>query len=78
MPRKPKNGEFNANAYINDYIKKKYDRINFTVPAGQKAVIEEHAKAAGKSVNEFIRDLIYKEIGGAIDERGTENGQQSD
>lgn len=69
MSRKPKNGVFESSAYINTYIKEKYDRINLTVPAGQKAVIEKHAKAAGKSVNEFIRDLIYKEL--------KINGQQS-
>ena len=62
MPRKPKNGVFESSTYINTYIKEKYDRINLTVPAGQKAVIEKRAKAAGKSVNEFIRDLIYKEL----------------
>ncbi len=36
MPRKP-SGEFNQSQYINDFMKKNYDRINLTVPAGKKS-----------------------------------------
>ncbi|WP_405382665.1 ribbon-helix-helix protein, CopG family [Phascolarctobacterium sp.] len=61
MARKA-SGNFNQSQYINGYIKEKYDRINLTVPAGQKAVIEKQAAAAGKSINEYIRDLIRKDL----------------
>ena len=50
--------EFNQIAYQNDYIKEKYDRINLTVPKGSKEEIKKKAEAAGKSVNEYINDLI--------------------
>lgn len=42
----------------NDYIAKTYDRINLTVPKGQKEVIQEHAAARGESVNGFIGRAI--------------------
>ena len=42
----------------NDYIAKTYDRINLTVPKGQKEVIQEHAAACGESVNGFIGRAI--------------------
>lgn len=43
---------------INKYMDKAYDRINLTVPKGQKAVIEAHAAARGEKVNTFIRRAI--------------------
>ena len=54
--------EFNQIAYQNDYIKEKYDRINLTVPKGRKVEIKKKAEAAGKSVNEYINDLIEKDL----------------
>lgn len=54
--------EFNQIAYQNDYIKEKYDRINLTVPKGRKEEIKKKAEAAGKSVNEYINDLIEKDL----------------
>ena len=38
----------------NKYISKAYDRINLTVPKGQKDTIQSHAEAHGESVNGFI------------------------
>ena len=35
-----------------------YDRINLTVPKGQKDVIRAHAEARGESVNGFIGRAI--------------------
>ena len=43
---------------------KKIDRIYVTVPKGKKALIEEAASALGKSVNQFINDLIDEKING--------------
>lgn len=47
----------------NDYISKTYDRINLTVPKGQKEVIKAHAnKHDGGSVNAFINRAIANQI----------------
>ena len=57
------------NAYQNEWIKSKYDRINLTVPAGRKAAIEAAARAAGQSVNGWINGLIDAALspGGTFD-----------
>ena len=43
---------------INRYMDKAYDRINLTVPKGQKDIIKAHAEARGESVNGFIQRAI--------------------
>ena len=48
--------------YNNDFNSKAYDRINLTVPKGQKEIIQEAAKRNGESVNGFIGRLIEKEL----------------
>jgi uncharacterized protein (DUF1778 family) len=48
--------------YNNEYNKKSYDRINFTVPKGYRCVIRDAANANGESVNEFILRLVRDEI----------------
>lgn len=42
----------------NKYIAKAYDRINLTVPKGEKEVIQAHSAAHGESVNGFIYRAI--------------------
>lgn len=42
----------------NKYISKAYDRINLTVPKGQKETIQAHAEAHSESVNGFINRAI--------------------
>lgn len=42
----------------NRYNDKAYDRINLTVPKGQKDTIKTHAEAQGESVNGFIQRAI--------------------
>ncbi len=42
----------------NKYIAKAYDRINLTVPKGQKDHIQAHAEARSESVNGFIGRAI--------------------
>ena len=42
----------------NRYIAKTYDRINLTVPRGQKETIRTHAAARGESVNGFVARAI--------------------
>ena len=44
--------------YNNQFIKQSYDRINLTVPKGQKDIIQAHAQAQGESVNGFIGRAI--------------------
>lgn len=46
------------NEYQNEFIQNTYDRINLTVPKGQKEIIQAHAKANGESVNAFIGRAI--------------------
>ena len=46
----------------NDYIAKTYDRINLTVPKGQKDIIKLHADATGESVNAFIARAIKTQM----------------
>ena len=46
----------------NRYIAKAYDRINFTVPKGQKEVIQSAAQLTGESVNGFIWRLVQAEL----------------
>lgn len=61
MPKKA-SGDFNKNKYINDYIKEKYDRINLMVPMGTKSVIKSWASAEGKSINEYVNNLITADL----------------
>lgn len=47
---------------VNKYIQNNYDRINLTVPKGQKAIIQEAAEAAGETVNGYIKKAIDERI----------------
>lgn len=49
-------------AVKNRYNDKMYDRINLTVPKGQKESIKAHADAQGESVNAFIFRAITETI----------------
>ncbi len=40
------------------YLKEKVDTFQIRVPKGQKAMIQEHAKSLGKSLNAYVVDLI--------------------
>lgn len=42
----------------NKGLQKAYDRINLTVPKGQKDLIQAHAEAQGESTNGFINRAI--------------------
>lgn len=39
---------------VNKYVKANYDRINVTIPKGEKEIIQECAAAMGESVNGYI------------------------
>lgn len=60
MPKNKK--EFNQFEYQNQYISEKYDRINLTMPRGEKAIIKEKAAAVGESVNEYINKAIKQRM----------------
>lgn len=56
-------GKFNATEYKNKFIAEKYERINLTVPKGDKDIIKAHAeKHDGGSVNGFIQRAIREAI----------------
>lgn len=58
----------------NKWIEKAYDRINLTVPKGQKEVIKAHAEAQGESVNGFINRAIEQAMGLAGSQSVREGG----
>ena len=43
---------------VNKYMAANYDRINLTVPKGQKEAIQAHAAALGESVNAYINRAV--------------------
>ena len=57
----------------NKWIAKASDRINLTVPKGQKERLQAHAEAHGESVNGFINRAISETL-----ERETRSGGQQE
>jgi uncharacterized protein (DUF1778 family) len=55
-------GKFDKVAYNNTFNLQAYDRINLTVPKGEKEVIKAHAESRGESVNGFIGRAISEQI----------------
>lgn len=47
---------------VNKYINKAYDRINLTVPKGDKDKIKAYADSVGESVNGLINRAIWELI----------------
>lgn len=47
---------------VNKYMAENYDRINLTVPKGQREIIRAHAEAQGESVNSFLMRAIRQTI----------------
>ena len=46
----------------NKWIKNNYDRINVTLPQGQKEVWKTAAEREGLSLNDFIRKCVAEKI----------------
>lgn len=61
------NKEFNQTEYVNEFIRKKYDRINLLIPAGNKEIIKRKVAQKGKSVNQYINELIDTDLNTNID-----------
>lgn len=54
---------FDKKKYDNNYAKENYDRILITMPKGEKEKIKIATEKKGyKSVNEYIRETIKKDI----------------
>lgn len=49
-------------AVKNKWNDKAYDRINLTVPKGDKDKIKAYAESKGMSVNSYINDLIKEDM----------------
>lgn len=64
--------EKSKSQYRNAWIAEKLDRINLTVPKGQKEAIKAHAEAQGESVNGFIGRAIQETM---RRESATERGE---
>lgn len=51
-------GENKKSEYRNAWIAEKLDRVNLTMPKGQKETVKAHAEAQGESLNAFINRAI--------------------
>ena len=68
-------GENKKSEYRNAWIAEKLDRVNLTMPKGQKEAVKAHAEAHGESVNAFINRAINETMerdNAAADEAATE------
>lgn len=54
--------KFNQIKYQDDYNRKNYDRISLRVPKGKKEIIQQAAKDAGESVNEYIIKSVFERM----------------
>ena len=57
-----------ATDYKRQFTADHYDRMEITVPQGNKALILEHAAAKGKSINALVNDLIRVDMGLTLEE----------
>ena len=62
IERPPKT--FDPTAYKSKFAKENYDRIILSVKKGKKEEIKRQADAVGKSVNQYIIDLIDADMCG--------------
>jgi predicted HicB family RNase H-like nuclease len=54
--------EFNKVKYNNEFNAKAYDRINLTIPKGEKERIKSAADKNGESVNALINRVLFAEL----------------
>ncbi|MCI9187898.1 MAG: hypothetical protein HFF33_11245 [Oscillospiraceae bacterium] len=62
----------------NKWMAKAYDRVNLTMPKGQKAEIQVHAQARGESVNGFINRAISEAMERDSTAPGTAEGPKKE
>ena len=48
---------------VNKYIKGNYDRINLTIPKGQKATVQAAAEQEGESINGYTNKALLARMG---------------
>ena len=48
---------------VNKYIKGNYDRINLTIPKGQKATVQAAAEQEGESINSYTNKALLARMG---------------
>ena len=63
-------GENKKSEYRNAWIAEKLDRVNLTMPKGQKETVKAHAETQGESLNAFINRAITETM-----ERDTATGE---
>lgn len=51
-----------SSEYRNKWISEKLDRVNLTMPKGQKETVKAHAEAQDESLNAFINRAIIETI----------------
>lgn len=44
------------------YLREKVEEFKIRVPKGEKALIQQHAKKQGKSLNSYVVDLIHADM----------------
>lgn len=48
---------------VNQYVRRKYDRLSITVPKGRKNDIEACARMQGISINCLVNQLLREAVG---------------
>ena len=43
---------------VHKYVKNNYDRLELSVPKGEKELIQQAAKLAGQSVNAYVYEAV--------------------
>ena len=61
MPEESKISKAQQKA-VHKYVKKNYDRLELTVPKGQKDIIKAAAENAGESLNTYVRNAINQRM----------------
>ena len=61
MPEESKISKAQQKA-VHKYVKNNYDRLELTVPKGQKEIIKAAAENAGESLNTYVRNAINQRM----------------
>ena len=47
---------------VHKYVKNNYDRLELSVPKGEKELIQQAAKQVGQSVNAYIYEAVHRRM----------------
>lgn len=61
---------------VNKYMAANYDRVNLTLPKGQKDKIKAHAEARKESVNAFINRAITETMERETPDKAEQGGAE--